>query len=83
MQALRHFIVEVGKGAEDSSTGKPIRPQLVEKLHSQDVLKEEKLICLRLKSIELRNKHASAGTCSGPGLLYQTHPAARRDRPLL
>eukprot|EP00892_Ulva_mutabilis_P012321 jgi/Ulvmu1/9461/UM052_0029.1 len=54
--ALRHFIVEVGKGAEDSSTGKPIRPQLVEKLHNQDILKEEKLISLRLKNIELRNK---------------------------
>ena len=59
LQALRHFIVEVGKGAEDPNTGKLIRAQLVEKLHSQDILKEEKLISLRLKSIELRNKCAS------------------------
>lgn len=59
LQALRHFIVEVGKGAEDPNTGKPIKAQLVEKLHSQDILKEEKLISLRLKSIELRNKCAS------------------------
>ena len=58
-------MVEVGKGCECARTGKPINEKMVEKLHRKDVLKEEKLVSLRLKNIELRHKCA---TCPSPVL---------------
>jgi hypothetical protein len=63
LQALRHFIVEVGVGAEYARTGKLVSARLVKKLHQQDLLREEQLISLRLKNIELHNKCALPAAC--------------------
>jgi hypothetical protein len=60
LQALRYFMVEVGKGCECTRTGKPIIEKLVERLHRKDVAKEEKIVSLRLKNIELRHKYSPA-----------------------
>ena len=59
MQALRHFIVEVGKAAEWPRSGKPMNAKQVETLHAQDLAKEERLVALRLKHLELHTKCAA------------------------
>ena len=51
--------MEVGKAAEWPRSGKPMNPRQVEKLHSIDLEKEERLVALRLKHIELQNKCAA------------------------
>lgn len=56
MQALRHFVVEVGKGAVHARTGKPLNPATVARLHAADITREERLIGVRLRNIELQNK---------------------------
>lgn len=62
VQALRHFIVEVGKAAECPRTGKQLAAARVERLMRHDLAKEEALIVLRLKNIELNAKCASPPT---------------------
>ena len=58
MQALRHFVTEVGKAAEYPRTGKPLGAAAMAKLHAADVAREERLVTARLRNIELRNKCA-------------------------
>lgn len=50
--------MEVGKGAENSRTGKPISHKLVTKLNDLDVTREKELRELRLQHIDLRNRLA-------------------------
>jgi hypothetical protein len=68
-------MVEVGKGCECAKTGKPISEKLVERLHRQDIEREEKLVSLRLKNIELRHKCATSPmqiVCHSPNISSST-----------
>jgi hypothetical protein len=60
VQALRHFLREVGKGAEYARTGAPLSESAVAKLLRADDARESTLIGLRLKNIELTTKCAAA-----------------------
>jgi Domain of unknown function (DUF4201) len=56
VQALRHFVLEVGKAAEYPRTGVRLSEAAVARLHKADSAREETLIGLRLKNIELHTK---------------------------